>query len=78
MSPRVRHRPWLLRSSVVCVAFCTIASLMAGCDGCVGGHRGHTSMCGTCVRAVDCAAGLTCLARVCETAPPSCHVKIGL
>lgn len=78
MSPRVRHRPWLLRSSAVCVAFCTIASLMASCDGCMGGRRGNRSMCGTCVRAVDCAAGLTCLAGVCETAPPSCHVKIGL
>jgi hypothetical protein len=74
----VRHCRRLTRSYTVCVIF-TIANLVVGgCDGCAGGHRGSVSMCGTCVRTVDCAAGLTCINGVCETAPPSCHVQIGL
>jgi hypothetical protein len=49
------------------------------CDGC---HRfvrgGDIPMCGVCDRSTECRSGLTCVNRVCETAPPSCHVQIGL
>jgi hypothetical protein len=51
----------------------------AACDGCdklVGG--GDTPMCGPCAHSAECRRGLACVNRVCETAPPSCHVKIGL
>ena len=51
----------------------------AGCDGCDKLVRGGaTPMCGVCARSSECRGGLTCVNRVCETAPPSCHVQIGL
>ena len=50
-----------------------------GCDGCNKlVHGGDTPMCGVCARSSDCRSGLACVNRVCETAPPSCHVQIGL
>ena len=51
----------------------------ASCDGCHKlVHGGDTPMCGVCARSSECRGGLTCVNRVCETAPPSCHVQIGL
>ena len=51
----------------------------AGCDGCDRLVRGgDIPMCGVCARSSDCRSGLACVNRVCETAPPSCHVQIGL
>ena len=59
---------------------CILAiSCFVGCDNCNrGGRDGGASMCGKCVRSAECEAGLTCVNGVCETAPPSCHVQIGL
>jgi hypothetical protein len=50
-----------------------------GCDNCDRGKRTRDAgMCAPCVHSADCETGLSCVNGVCETAPPSCHVKIGL
>ena len=56
---------------------CLVAiACAAACGDCT--RRGDTGMCGACVRSATCKLGLTCVNEVCETAPPSCHVQIGL
>ena len=50
----------------------------ASCDGCPGARRGATAMCGACVETAACVRPLECTNGVSETAPPSCHVNIGL
>ena len=51
----------------------------AACDGCDKLVRGgDTPRCGPCAHSAECRSGLACVNRVCETAPPSCHVQIGL
>jgi len=54
------------------------ALLFASCDGCNHRARGDTARCGKCGSSAECRPGLGCLNGVCETAPPSCHVEIGL
>ena len=56
---------------------CLMALLLSACDGCQQTARG-VGMCGKCTRSSECARTLSCVAGVCETAPPSCHVQIGL
>jgi hypothetical protein len=65
----------VLRLASILLAF---ALGLSGCDGCQGARRGDVPMCGSCARTRDCRSGLGCVNGVCETAPPSCHVKIGL
>ncbi|MDB4983453.1 MAG: hypothetical protein JWM82_4205 [Myxococcales bacterium] len=55
---------------------CLVALLcFVGCDGC---RHGDTARCGKCATSSVCRPGLACVNGVCETAPPSCHVDIGL
>jgi hypothetical protein len=54
------------------------ALCFASCDGCNHRARGDTARCGKCATSTECRPGLGCLNGVCETAPPSCHVEIGL
>lgn len=60
------------------LALALALQVLAGCQDCAGLRRGVTPMCGPCGRSIDCKSGLDCVNRTCETAPPSCHVKIGL
>ena len=62
-----------------CVA-CFLLVVVAGasCDGCLNGRHGATVRCGVCATSATCLEGLACVNGVCETAPPSCHVEIGL
>jgi len=74
---------WTWAPSAVRVSLLCVAVLLAGCDGCqqypAGDRQGQgRGMCGKCARSTECARGLSCVAGVCETAPPSCHVQIGL
>ena len=53
--------------------------LSASCEDCGADLRnGPQPRCGKCEHSDVCSAGLRCLNGVCETAPPSCHVDIGL
>ncbi|HVZ72326.1 MAG TPA: hypothetical protein VHJ20_08120 [Polyangia bacterium] len=54
-----------------------VLALAAACDGCGAGHH-DTPRCSPCARSSDCRAPFACVNAVCETAPPSCHVQIGL
>jgi hypothetical protein len=60
------------------VASIFLALGLASCESCVDARRGDVPMCGACARTGECSSGLGCVNGVCETAPPSCHVKIGL
>jgi hypothetical protein len=53
-----------------------LALSLPSCDGCT--RHGVTPRCGHCAQSFECAAPLACTNGVCETAPPSCHVDIGL
>jgi hypothetical protein len=56
-----------------------VGVLLSACDGCQQPPAGiGKGMCVKCERSRECAQGLSCVAGVCETAPPSCHVQIGL
>lgn len=68
--------PWLI-ALVIAAASGALVSGFSGCDGCVPGAH-DTAMCGKCERSAQCEPGLACVNGVCETAPPSCHVDIGL
>jgi hypothetical protein len=48
------------------------------CDGCFHDRSRSTPRCGACTESTACRPGLACTNGVCETAPPSCHVQIGL
>lgn len=66
-------RKTLLGSCLLAMAF------LVDCQSCGKGDRiGDMGMCGKCNQSADCRTGLSCVNEVCETAPPSCHVKIGL
>jgi hypothetical protein len=64
---RSRARLWIL--ALACYA---------GCGECTRSPSRGEAMCGKCRHSGDCRAGLDCVNETCETAPPSCHVKIGL
>ena len=60
-------------------AWLLLALCLVGCDRCgAGARKGDTARCGKCSDSAQCRPGLGCLSGVCETAPPSCHVDIGL
>lgn len=80
---RVRNRGATSLASVRMrlVLLLLLGGLLSACDGCQ--RHAHpegrgVGMCGKCVRSAECAPRLNCVAGVCETAPPSCHVQIGL
>jgi hypothetical protein len=74
-NPRYHHP--VVRPMVCLAMACAVALLLSACDGCQQHARG-VGMCGKCTRSTECARSLRCVAGVCETAPPSCHVQIGL
>jgi hypothetical protein len=56
-----------------------VGLFLSACEGCQQPPAGvGKGMCAKCDRSLECARGLRCVAGVCETAPPSCHVQIGL
>jgi hypothetical protein len=76
MKPQ-RAAPALYRVSMTRARLWLALTLaLAGCDGCV--RHGSTPRCGHCDQSPECANALACVNGVCETAPPSCHVDIGL
>jgi len=68
------ERPPRRRSFWALAVLALLASM--GCENC--DQRGTIGVCGRCTRTSECAAGLFCTNGTCETAPPMCHVEIGL
>jgi hypothetical protein len=79
MPPSARNNGMLVARRFV-RAVCILAMIcFVNCNNCnKGGRTGDTPMCGACVQSAECRTGLSCVNGVCETAPPSCHVRIGL
>lgn len=67
-----RHLWGICVLATLCFADCT------QCERGAGRRRSGGSMCEKCLQSTECETGLSCVNGVCETAPPSCHVQIGL